>query len=66
MERADARRGVNRFSGFVELTALIGTSPRIGVHRAKGAKPAFYVSVLADESDQPAREGAFALGTVEL
>ena len=28
--------------------------------------PAFYVSVVADESDQPAREGPFALGTVEL
>jgi len=28
--------------------------------------PAFYVTVVADESDQPAREGPFALGTVEL
>lgn len=28
--------------------------------------PAFYVSVVADESDQPAREGPFASGTVEL
>ena len=28
--------------------------------------PAFYVTVVADESDQPAREGPFASGTVEL
>ncbi|HEY4886511.1 MAG TPA: DUF885 family protein [Myxococcales bacterium] len=28
--------------------------------------PAFYVTVVADESDQPAREGPFAYGTVEL
>jgi uncharacterized protein (DUF885 family) len=28
--------------------------------------PAFYVSVVEDESDQPAREGPFASGTVEL
>jgi uncharacterized protein (DUF885 family) len=28
--------------------------------------PAFYVTVVADESDQPAREGPFAFGTVEL
>ncbi|GAC1340575.1 MAG: hypothetical protein NVSMB23_11060 [Myxococcales bacterium] len=28
--------------------------------------PAFYVTVVEDESDQPAREGPFALGTVEL
>src|SRR5256886_3192187 len=28
--------------------------------------PAFYVSMVADESDQPAREGPFASGTVEL
>src|SRR2546428_4268422 len=28
--------------------------------------PAFYVGVVADESDQPAREGPFAYGTVEL
>jgi uncharacterized protein (DUF885 family) len=28
--------------------------------------PAFYVSVVEDESDQPAREGPFAYGTVEL
>jgi uncharacterized protein (DUF885 family) len=28
--------------------------------------PAFYVTVVAEESDQPAREGPFALGTVEL
>ena len=28
--------------------------------------PAFYVSVVADESDQPAREGPFAFGTIEL
>jgi hypothetical protein len=28
--------------------------------------PAFYVTVVADESDQPAREGPFALGTVGL
>jgi hypothetical protein len=28
--------------------------------------PAFYVTVLTDESDQPAREGPFAFGSVEL
>ena len=28
--------------------------------------PAFYVTVVADESDQPAREGPFAFGTVGL
>jgi hypothetical protein len=28
--------------------------------------PAFYVTVFPDESDQPAREGPFALGAVEL
>src|SRR5262249_26426768 len=28
--------------------------------------PAFYVSVVVDESDQPAREGPFAFGIVEL
>src|SRR5438876_7111933 len=28
--------------------------------------PAFYVGVVGDESDQPAREGPFAYGTVEL
>jgi hypothetical protein len=28
--------------------------------------PAFYVTVFTDESDQPAREGPFALGAVEL
>ena len=28
--------------------------------------PAFYVTVFAEESDQPAREGPFALGAVEL
>jgi hypothetical protein len=28
--------------------------------------PAFYVTVFSDESDQPAREGPFALGAVEL
>jgi len=28
--------------------------------------PAFYVGVVADQSDQPAREGPFAYGTVEL
>jgi uncharacterized protein (DUF885 family) len=28
--------------------------------------PAFYVTVYADESDQPAREGPFALGGIEL
>jgi hypothetical protein len=28
--------------------------------------PAFYVTVLAEESDQPAREGPFAAGAVEL
>lgn len=28
--------------------------------------PAFYVTVVGDESDQPAREGPFALGTVGL
>jgi hypothetical protein len=28
--------------------------------------PAFYVSVVADESDQPAREGPYAFGTVGL
>ena len=28
--------------------------------------PAFYVTVFDEESDQPAREGPFALGAVEL
>jgi hypothetical protein len=28
--------------------------------------PAFYVTVFSEESDQPAREGPFALGAVEL
>src|SRR5437870_5408378 len=28
--------------------------------------PAFYVTVVADESDQPAREGPFAFGAVEV
>jgi hypothetical protein len=28
--------------------------------------PAFYVTVYDEESDQPAREGPFALGAVEL
>lgn len=28
--------------------------------------PAFYVTVFADQSDQPAREGPFAIGAVEL
>ena len=28
--------------------------------------PAFYVTVFSDESDQPAREGPFALGAVDL
>ena len=28
--------------------------------------PAFYVTVFSEESDQPAREGPFAVGAVEI
>jgi hypothetical protein len=36
------------------------------VLRPWARNPAFYLTVVAEESDQPAREGPFALGTVEL
>jgi uncharacterized protein (DUF885 family) len=36
------------------------------VLRPWARNPAFYVSVFAEESDQPAREGPFAYGAVEL
>jgi len=36
------------------------------VRRPWANNPAFYVTVFTEESDQPAREGPFALGAVEL
>ena len=51
---------------FVVRAELAGLDFDHRVLKPWANNPAFYVTVFAEESDQPAREGPFALGAVEL
>jgi len=51
---------------FIVRAELAGLDFDHRVLRPWANNPAFYVTVFSEESDQPAREGPFALGAVEL